>query len=194
MKQLLVSLTFSLFFIFSLVAQETSSKWDFRLGFGQSFLGSGDIWTNMVENELNYKFNRYFATSISLAYAKGEDEGRHAIGGEEILHGISSFWQTNLNIYFSPLQNIRKDDIRIGIGASAYRISDFNANSVVFPLEDESRNIYALERRNAIGGMLLIEYTRTINKKWLIGTRAFTQPYLNGDINSGVLIKFGMCL
>lgn len=49
-------------------AQNSKSGVDVRVGLGTSFLGSGDILTFMIEQEVNTKLNRYFALSAGVGY------------------------------------------------------------------------------------------------------------------------------
>ncbi|MEM8526311.1 MAG: hypothetical protein AAGG68_16840 [Bacteroidota bacterium] len=164
-------------------AQEISSQFDYRLGTGISLLGTGDMRTLMVENELNYKFNWYLATSVSLAYAKSNSGVFEA----------SSFFQGNLNFYLSPFKNDGKGDFRIGAGLSTYDVSDTR----IFRTENSPEGFfveYAYDERQAVGANILLEYTRTLGEKWLLGIKSFTQPYFNGDINSGILLKVGRVL
>ena len=58
----ILSVTLSL----TLFSQENSSKFDFRIGAGSSFMGSGDMTTTAFENELNYRVNNYFTISPSI--------------------------------------------------------------------------------------------------------------------------------
>jgi len=41
---------------------------------------------------------------------------------------------------------------------------------------------------------MVLENTYVINWKYLLGIKLFIQPYLNGDINSGIMAKFGIIL
>jgi len=51
-----IILLFGLFLGFQTISQNDHSDLDYRLGFGASLLGSGDMRTMMVENEVNYLF------------------------------------------------------------------------------------------------------------------------------------------
>ncbi len=53
-----------------LFAQEESTPFDIRFGAGTSLLGSGDMLTTMLENELNYRISPYFTTGLSVGYGR----------------------------------------------------------------------------------------------------------------------------
>ncbi|HDO27853.1 MAG TPA: hypothetical protein ENH02_07030 [Bacteroidetes bacterium] len=38
----------------------------------------------------------------------------------------------------------------------------------------------------------LMEDSNIFSNNFLIGLKLFTQPYTNGDINSGIILKFGL--
>lgn len=168
MKKLLLGI--AILFSFNASAQKSAPRFDFRFGAGVSLQGTGDMNNLMFENELNYLPNKYLAASLSVGF------GRSYIG----ISQTSSFTQGNFNVYVSPLKNNRKNDFRLGTGIGYLDISDV------------SQNVF--EERNSIGFNAIIENTYTVNTRFLIGLRLFTQPYDNGDINSGVLAKVGLRL
>ena len=163
-------------------AQRVQPRFDFRFGVGTSFLSTGDIATTMLENELNYFINNFLATSISIGYGRS-NEG---------VFETASFFQGNLNIYLSPFKNNKRNDFRIGTGLSyinvsdAYLVSADYSNGVVI---DED---YKFDKVNSIGMSIILENTYSIREKFLVGLKLFTQPYENGDMNSGVLVKLGL--
>ncbi len=136
---------------------------------------------NKIENELNYFINNFFSTSISAGY------GRSNSGVFE----TSSFVQGNLNIYISPFKNSKKNDFRIGTGMSYMNISDAYLESVNYEngIIDED---YRFDNRNSIGINIILENTYSITDKIMLGLKLFTQPYKNGDINSGLMLKLGL--
>ena len=176
-----------LFLLFSipLYAQEERSKFDLRFGIGNSLLGSGDIITTTLENEVNYKLNRYFTTAFSLNFGRSSYDALNT----------ASYTQGNLNIYLSPFKNSRRNDFRIGAGLSYYKVSDALIQLANY---DRQGNLvqanYLLEVRDSFGGNIILEDTHTIKERFLVGLKLFIQPYLNGDINSGVLLKIGVKL
>ncbi|WP_017733506.1 hypothetical protein [Nafulsella turpanensis] len=178
---------FLLFFLLSvqLFAQEVDKPFDLRFGLGTSLLGSGDILTITLENELNYKLTKYFTTGLSLNYGRSNNG----------VYGTTSYIQGNLNVFISPFKNTRKNDFRIGTGVSLYNVSDTHLLYRWFDSSGELVEInYDVDVRKSYGYNIILEDTYSINSKLLLGLRLFTQPYLNGDINSGVLLKFGVKL
>jgi len=163
-------------------AQEIKSRMDLRLGIGTSLLGTGDMRTIMFENEVNMKLNSYFSLSGGIGYAKSD-------------YGVfeqASFVQLNANIYISPFKNSRRNDFRIGTGPSWYSISDVYQSSASYKNGQLIDSEYEFDKRSSIGFNLIIENTYLIKEKYLLGLKLFTQPYQNGDINSGILIKWGI--
>jgi hypothetical protein len=162
-------------------SQQSSSRLDLRTGIGTSFLGTGDMLTIMFENELNFQFSKYFTTAGGFGFAKGN------MGVIERV----SFIQANGNLYFSPFQNIHSFDLRIGTGVSWYWISDVYKSSATYHDGQLIELEYTFDKRNSIGFNAILEGSYSISKKFLLGLKIFIQPYLNGDINSGVMLKFG---
>lgn len=167
-----------------LSAQDNQKKFDVKFGVGTSFLGSGDMTTINFENELNYKFSQYFSTSFTLNYGK-------SISG---VYETSSYIQENLNIFISPFKNSRKNDFRVGTGFSIMNISDTFVYQEEYGSGTEPSITYNFDKRNSLGFNIIIENTYSINDKFLIGLKLFSQPYTNGDINSGILLKCGLKL
>ncbi|WP_282782000.1 hypothetical protein [Phaeodactylibacter xiamenensis] len=161
-------------------AQET----DLRFGVGGSFLGSGDMRAIMLENEANLKLNRYFALSGGLGFGTSNDGALDQ----------ASFLQLNANVYVSPFRNTGRNDFRLGTGLSWYTVSEsYNALSISHTGEIVDSKLQS-DQRNALGFSLIIENTYSVTERLLVGLKAFTQPYQNGDINSGILLKFGVKL
>jgi len=163
-------------------AQDKQTKFDVKFGVGISLLGTGDMTTINFENETNYKISQYFSTSFTLNY------GRSNSG----VYETSSYIQGNLNIFISPFKNNRKNDFRIGTGFSIMNISDSYYFLQECGVGIEQTSPYHFDKRNSSGFNIIIEDTYSINEKYLIGLKLFTQPYFNGDLNSGVLLKFGL--
>ena len=182
MKKLL--LTIILISSFQLSAQFSTKKFDVRFGAGSTLLGSGDMITLSFENELNYRINQYFTGALSLVY------GRSNKGVWE----TASYVQGNLNIYVSPFRNNRRNDFRIGTGLSIYDVTDAYEQSTTYDNGIIVDVDHIIENRNSFGYSIIIEDSYRINEKFLIGLKLFTQPYTNGDINSGGFLKFGIIL
>jgi len=165
-------------------AQDNQKKFDIKFGVGISLLGTGDMTTINFENELNYKISQYFSTSFTLNY------GRSNSG----VYETSSYFQGNLNIFISPFKNSRKNDFRIGTGFSIMNISDSYYFSQDSGAGTGQTSPYNFDKRNSYGFNIIIEDTYSIKDRYLIGLKLFTQPYTNGDINSGILLKCGLKL
>ena len=165
-------------------SQESEIKTDLRFGMGFTLLGSGDMISTTIENELNFKMGRFIASSLSISY------GRSNFGVNE----TTSFLQGNTNFYISPFNNTRKNDFRIGTGLTYYHVSDaylsgqWYENGVIV---DED---YEFRKRKSLGFNMIIENTFSISNELLLGIKLYSQPYFNGDINSGFLLKLGVKL
>lgn len=161
--------------------QEKSEKLDFRIGSGVSLLGSGDMTTFVYENELNYKLNNYLTSAVSI------NLGRSNYG----VYENSAFTQGNLNIFISPFKNNKKSDFRIGTGLSYYSVSDAYATSRSYENGQLVAVVYGIETRNSYGINVIIEKSSMITDKLFWGAKLYSQPYFNGDINTGLTFKLG---
>ncbi|HAA10625.1 MAG TPA: hypothetical protein DCE41_02580 [Cytophagales bacterium] len=159
------------------------SKRDFRMGTGLSLLGTGDLYALQVESEVNYKWLPHLAVSGSGTV------GASPFNPED----NATFLQFNGNAFLSPFRNDRLIDFRVGGGLSYYFIKDLQPNYFSF---DESDVLIRFDEnsvlRHALGFNIIVETTFQLRDGFLLGTKAFTQPYLNGDINTGVMAKVGV--
>lgn len=155
-----------------------SQKKSIQLGLGSAFLGSGDILAGVFEAELGYKLNPYLSTAFGI---------NSALGYRNLeMREHTTYQQGNANIYLSPFRNNRKVDFRLGTGVSANYVLERRIDmlSSFFPT-------YINESRFSFGVNMIVETTFALNNNFLLGFKGFIQPYSNGDINSGVLIKVG---
>lgn len=184
MKNNIIICLLAIFFSIEAVGQVNARRVDVRLGAGHSLLGTGDMRTFNYENELNIKLNNYFTSSVSI------NLGRSNYGDFE----TASFTQGNLNFFISPFKNTRRFDFRVGTGVTYYNITDAYVawqswkNGVLVETK------YEFDNRNSIGYNVILEGSYLMTNRFLIGLKAFTQPYQNGDINSGVMLKLGFVL
>jgi hypothetical protein len=162
-------------------AQESPSKLDVRFSFGTSLLGTGDIQIFMIENELNLRLSKYWTVSGGLGYAKTISD----------IFETGSFIQANTNIYISPFKNDGNNDFRLGTGLSWYTFSDIYQSSATYQNGQLIYQEYEFDNRKSIGVNVIIENTYLLSSKYMIGIKLFSQPYKNGDLNSGILLKFG---
>jgi len=183
-------------------------KFDIRFGAGWSLLGTGDLGAANFENEFNFKFSRYFTTSASFVYGRVANDSPvvwtsyptngEPYSGVQHWYTSASFLQGNINIFISPFRNNRKNDLRIGGGISVYNIAEAYTQSYIsmceewVPFYGEYIIGWEYDKRTSFGWNIIIEDTYTIAGKFLVGVKAFTQPYMNGDINSGFIGKIGM--
>ena len=182
MKTKTIALISFIFITLQVIAQENNNKLDLRLGTGVSLLGSGDMTTFNYENELNLRLNQYFTSSISINFGRSNN-------------GVSktaSFVQGNINIFVSPFKNIKRFDFRLGTGLTYYNISYVYESSRQYENGILVDVDYEFDNHKALGFNIIIENTYLLTDKFLVGVKLFTQPYINGDINSGIMLKFGL--
>lgn len=165
-------------------AQIEGKRIDIRFGLGASLLGTGDVVVDMYEAELNRKFSRYFTFAVTSAFGKGGE-------GE---FNTSAFVQSNVNAFISPFRNNRRNDFSIGVGLSFFDVSGTYLQWASYENGILKDYEIATSKRQTFGGNLIIENTYSVTERFLLGIKVFTQPYINGDINSGILLKFGVTL
>lgn len=166
----------------SLYAQETEKKTDLKIGIGTSLFGMGDMLCLNIENELNYKINKYLATSTSILFghSKWQEDKR------------ASFINGNINAFFSPFKNTKSNNFKIGTGISAISLASttLNYRREINGVVVESN--YQLNNRSSFGYNIIIEDELKFNEKFLIGIKIYMQDYSNGDSNGGITFKFGL--
>jgi len=155
MKQICIALLISLATMVN--GQSIEPTFDFRFGIGTTKLGTGDMLTVMLENELNYFVNNFFSTSISIGY------GRSNFGVFE----STSFTQGNINIYISPFRNNKKNDFRVGTGISYMNTSDTFITSVTTVNGVVIEEQFGFETRSSRGMNIILENTYSITNKWV---------------------------
>lgn len=168
----------------SVKAQIEGKRIDIRFGLGASIFGTGNVIVDMYEAELNRKFSNYFTLAVTGAFGKvGEGE-----------FNTSAFTQSNVNAFISPFRNNRRNDFRIGIGFSSLDISSTHLewasyeNGILKDYKTTTSKCYTF------GGNIILENTYSVTERFMLGIKVFTQPYLNGDINTGIILKAGVTL
>ena len=174
---ILVTLTL---FTLQIKGQEKINKLDLRFGTGISLLGSGDMITFNLENEVNLYLNQYFTNSFSLNF------GYSNIGISE----SSSFIQGNVNIFISPFKNNKQFDFRVGTGLTFYNVTEVYLTNRL--TENGYVDEYVHANRSSKGFNINIENTYMLTDKFSVGLKLFSQLYKNYDTNLGALIKFGL--
>jgi hypothetical protein len=170
------------FLAMNLTAQCNYTRFDFRFGYGTSLLGTGDYRMSVFENELNYHHNNFLAGSISLNYGRGGFE----------VYRISSFIQGNINVHITPFGMKKRNEFRIGTGLSYIDIKESDITENVYEQGKIIRTEYNFNKEHSYGANLILEDAYTFKNRFLIGAKIFLQPYLNGNINSGMMLKLGM--
>jgi len=161
-----------------------NQKFDFRFGTGITILGTGDYKCLTFENELNYKFSRYFASSAAFYMGRNFTRSLNT-------NGSVSFFEGNLNLFVSPFRNNRLNDFRIGAGLSIYNVSDtylFNS----YYCEWATCQQYSVDKYTVLGGQFILEDVIHLSPRFFIGAKVYLQLYEDFHINNGAMIKFGV--
>ena len=169
--------------------QDYSNKFDFKFGTGIGFMGWGDLLAVCFENELNYKINDYFTTSVGLGY------GRNIGNGNYVFEQHNDYLLGSLNGFISPFRNNRRNNFRIGGGYTYLnQATSYIAAIYHFPYEDIR---YVKDSYSAHCFNVIVEDEYRITTRLMIGAKLF----YTGDIKDGGsgelfggLIKFGVAL
>ena len=213
MKKISLFVLFVLMIVNAFAQDEpVRKKFDLRFGAGWSLLGTGDLGAVNFENEFNFKFSRYFTASASFNFGRVASEREdiftayYVDASGNVVNSSTTvfnwphygtFLQGNMNIFISPFRNNRMNDLRIGAGISVYNMAEAYVQAYSSVPEDwkpvygDYFVFWEDDKRTSFGWNIIIEDTFTIKEKFLIGVKAFTQPYMNGDINSGFMGKVG---
>ncbi|MFK7920587.1 MAG: hypothetical protein AB8H47_01460 [Bacteroidia bacterium] len=176
----------SVFMLTSLRAQTPlkEQKLIGKLSLELGLAGSGDMTLINMENALEYKLNRYFTPSLSLALARS-DRGYYL---------TTSLIQTNANIFFSPFGNDGKNDFRIGAGISGMRVSNFYQSGTQFVTTQFVETIYTFEQLSTYGFNVILEDNFRVSEHIFVGLRMSYQLFENGDqiIGGGLNLGIGI--
>lgn len=179
MKKAIVTCALSLM-VSSLAAQ---SRDDIKLGIGASFLGTGDMLIGKLEGEATRKWNRIISNSVALGIGYGDQKFYYnPTYNYKSLHQQTFTTHLDGNVFVSPFGNDRLYNLKLGTGVSLMYVSD------AFPRRNEA---IQRENRASVGINMIMEHEFMLSKKSLIGLKMMIQPYLNGDIASTMLLKFG---
>ncbi|MEY3861379.1 MAG: hypothetical protein RIS50_1660, partial [Bacteroidota bacterium] len=72
-----------------------------------------------------------------------------------------------------------------------YSVSDAYATSRSYENGQLVAVVYGIETRNSYGINVIIEKSSMITDKLFWGAKLYSQPYFNGDINTGLTFKLG---
>ena len=174
----------ALFITLNMNAQENTHKFDFKIGTGLGFMGSGDLTALCFENELNYKLNNYFSTSISLGIGRSI----------EFIEDHNDYLQGSLNLFISPFRNDKRNNFKIGLGYT--RINETSTYlSGTYILLGTTMNKFDYSSGSINGFNMIIENEYSITSRFLIGGKLFVTGGIDeGGIVSGGMIKLGIAL
>lgn len=179
MKKLIVFICF-ISILNVLHSQEDSKKFNYKIGSGISLAGKGNIIV-CYENELNYKLNNYFSSSVFI------DIGRSIGYSDE----INDFLQSGVNLYISPLKNNKQNNFKVGVGLGI--MNDLITEKIKINNEGNYEILYELTKET--GGIynFIIEDEYWINSRFMIGGKLFTsKKFIDRGLIIGGIIKFGI--
>lgn len=184
-KDLLSIFALFLLSICFLKGQNMANKLYYNVGSGISILGFGDVRTVNFQNELDYKINKYFSTSLSFIHGQGLKSY-----GTPTLNIV----QANANILCSPFGNHRIWNLRLGSGISYHRNNAIRVTERTLVNGEIVEIRYREDRKRGWGYNIIIDNTFRLNSRYIAGYRVYTRPYLNGEINTGILVRMGIRL
>jgi hypothetical protein len=177
----IVTLLFCLGLISGLAAQDRNPFFDVKFGAGLGLMGSGDMYTLSFENELNCKINNFLSGALSLGYGKGERG----------VHDHTAYLMGSANLFLSPFRNNRRNNLKIGGGASVFS----HSNTYLQSGNEVTGYSYNLYRERTAGFNLILEDEHRIGSHLLIGAKLFvTGGIRQGGIISGAMVKAGVVL
>jgi len=171
----------------STIAQEKTSKLDFKIGSGLGFMGSGDLTALCFENELNYKLNNYLSTSISLGLGRSL----------EFVERQNDYMQGSLNFFVSPFRNDKRNNFKIGLGYTRINEAVTYASSAYSTSSQSNYTINQYQYSGILinGFNMIIENEYKITSRFLVGGKLFMTGSIDtGGIISGGMLKLGIVL
>ena len=164
----------------SIIAQDVSPLDYMRGGIGLAFLGSGDMLVGKLEFEYITPINKRvnFGISSNLGYGKYTDIGTNVQGQGTIFQTYTV--HVDPNIYLRTI-SVGNFHFHTGLGASLMFVNDLQAN--VFPNRETSNSE---DPRFSIGGNIVFQFNYDLNENTALAWRVLTQPYINGDISTGM--------
>lgn len=182
MKSKITTLTLLLFSTLGSLISQNAPKHEFRIGMGTALLGTGDMRCLALENEYNYRLNPYFRVGLGIQAGNSENG--------VFIH--SNLRQVGLNLHFSPFKNTGKNDFRIGTGLNYYRVYNVYASSTIYQNGVIIGETIVRGHEKSAGLAINLEYSRMFHSNLSWGIKAYSNPYFNGDIQSGILLKAGL--
>jgi hypothetical protein len=190
MKNAAYLFTILLAFVMMIPAVGYSQGRDLKVGTGLAFLGSGDINVLKFEAEYTKRINRHFSTSLSMNFGHGVSESYFSSSAPQ---QVSTVAHIDPNIFFSPFGNHKAFNLKLGTGASFMYANDVWMSSYSSGGPMGGVATYDFDRRFTVGASMIVEPEVRVGRS-LFSVKGIIQPYLNGDISSGVYLKFGRML
>lgn len=169
----------------NLFSQDNDYKSKYELGFGLSLLGTGDIPHISIINELDHAVTKRLELSLGLGFGRG-------LSTNIKFPMAASTFQTNANIFFTPLLIRDKYKLKLGTGFSLYNLNKLKAYIGYQDLEGNwiITDYYSIYY-TAYGFNVLIENELLIYKNISAAFLLFFQRYQNRDTNAGGMLKIG---
>lgn len=180
MKKIVLLVIINCLITSSIIAQDELPTDYLRGGIGLAFLGSGDMLVGKLEFEyitpINKRLN--FGMSSNIGYGRYSDIGRLAPDQGQIDQTFTI--HADPNIYLRTI-SIGNFHLYTGLGASLMFVNDIKRG---FMFGEEFFN--SREPRFSVGGNIIFQFNYDINENTTFALRTLTQPYINGDISTGM--------
>jgi hypothetical protein len=179
MKKLFVLIIINCLISSFIIAQDNTKTDYLRGGIGSDLFSSGKMFIGILEFEyitpINQRFN--FGISSTVGYGSSVHSGGIIPNSETTFQAFMI--HVDPNIYLRTI-SIGDFHLYTGLGASLMFGNDIlqhNGNGNISSLKDE---------RFSVGGSLVFQFNYDINQDTALGLRLSTQPYINGDISTGM--------
>jgi hypothetical protein len=164
------------FLVLIALVAEAQIVHDAKFGLGASFLGTGDMLIGKVEGEATRKWNRIVSNSVAVGIGYGDSEIYNSTFPQRTFTV-----HLDANVFVSPFGNRGVYNFKLGTGPSLMYVLD----------TCRRRESSIREDRLSLGFSMMVENEVAISDNQMVGLKMMVQPYLNGDIASTLLLKFG---
>ena len=192
-----------------LYSQENPRKIDFKIGVGIS-LDGGDEPQLSFENELSYKLNNYFSTSLYFGLGNSlRSTDRMLVNTKydfDNIEGLqrsyvdyaTDYLHAGVNLFVSPFKNNKRNNFKIGLGLGVGVRKDFATQKIYVyngKFYDYLATITGEVRRSSVAYNIVLEDEYWIHPRFSIGGKVFCAGLFNDNGGAiGAMIKLGISL
>lgn len=184
MKNLFIVIVFIFCCHITVFSQNKNSY--IRTGLGVHFLGTGDLLIPKLEMEYGKTLNHFLEMGLSwnTGYIPPDDFLGMNLGTLEA-------FTTHIDpsIYFNVASS-QFFKFTLGTGASFMFIKE----EILFFEPGSTEPLIGIQRRFTIGGNMILQSSFSLKENTDLIFRLISQPYLNGDISSGISVNLSFKL